>query len=110
MEIFEKLRKYENIHILFWLIKDTCWMLELKWIGTLMVLPTLAIALYIIFKTLHVKEFFINLAIFFWIGANSFWMVTEFFNHAELKHYAIAPFSAGFLFVGIFYFKSLKKA
>jgi hypothetical protein len=36
-------------------------------------------------------------------------MVTEFFHHPEMRNYAIAPFGAGFLFVVIFYFKTLKK-
>ncbi|MFN7912369.1 MAG: hypothetical protein ACK5QC_11095 [Bacteroidota bacterium] len=109
MEIFEKLRKYENIHILFWLVKDTCWMLELRWIGTIMVIPTLALAIYMVYKTRPLKEFYINLAVLFWICANSFWMITEFFHHPEMRNYAIAPFGAGFLFVVIFYFKTLKK-
>ena len=51
MEIFDKIRKYENLHIIFWLIKDTCWMLGLKVLGALMIFPTLGVAIYIIYKT-----------------------------------------------------------
>jgi hypothetical protein len=109
MEIFDKIRKYENLHIIFWLIKDTCWMLELKLLGALMIFPTLGVAIYIIYKTRFLKEVYINFAVFFWILANSFWMICEFFINDLHRHYAIIPFIIGFIFVVIFYYKTLIK-
>jgi hypothetical protein len=43
MALIDKIKKFENLHIVFWLIKDTCWMLEIKWLGTLMVLQTIGV-------------------------------------------------------------------
>ena len=108
MDLLLKIRKYESLHILLWLIKDTCWMLELKWLGAIMMVPTLILAFYIIYKTLGTIEFYINTAVFFWISANSFWMMMEFFNNSVYKDYAAIPFALGFLFVGVFYFKSFR--
>ncbi|PBQ31267.1 hypothetical protein CNR22_05640 [Sphingobacteriaceae bacterium] len=105
MDLLDKIRKYESMHIVFWLIKDTCWMLELKWLGAIMMAPTLFLAGYIIYKTLGTKDAYLNAAILFWIMANSFWMMMEFFNDNAYKYYASIPFGLGFLFVGIFYWR-----
>jgi hypothetical protein len=92
-----RFRKMENTHILFWLLKDISWCLTLKWLGIAMIVPTLAIAGVIAWRTRKiVSELSHNLAIFFWICANSFWMVTEFFGVDEhLKPYALIPFFLG---------------
>ena len=37
MELKKRIKKHENLHIVFWLIKDSCWMLQLKWLGIVMV-------------------------------------------------------------------------
>jgi hypothetical protein len=50
---------------------------------------------------------FINLAVFSWICANSFWMFIEFFTSGQLKLLASIPFGLGFIFVGIYYYKTL---
>ena len=106
MQLLDKIRKFENLHIVFWLIKDTCWMLELKWLGTIIMLPTLYLALYIIYKTKGIRDIYVNIAIFFWISANSFWMMMEFFNNNYYKNFAVIPFGLGFIFIGIFYWKT----
>lgn len=92
-----KYRKMENTHILFWLLKDISWCLTLKVLGIIMIVPTLAIAAVIAWRTRKmVSELTHNLAIFFWICANSFWMITEFFGMDEhLKPYALIPFFTG---------------
>lgn len=79
----ESIRKHENLHIVFWLIKDSCWMLELRWLGILMIIPTLTIALLIVFITRKTVDLYINLGILFWICANSMWMYVEFFTDAN---------------------------
>ena len=99
-----KYRRMENLHILFWLIKDTCWCLSFKWLGITMIFPTMLVAVLICWRTRHlVSEFTHNLAVIFWIGANSFWMITEFFGYDEaLKFYALIPFGLGL--VTLFYY------
>jgi hypothetical protein len=82
-------------------------MLEFKWLGILMVIPTLSIAGIIVYITRKTVDVFLNLAILFWISANSFWMFIEFFSTGELKYWASIPFSLGFIFVGIYYYKTL---
>lgn len=103
MELLDKLRKYESMHIVFWLMKDSCWMLELKWLGALMILPTVSLAVYLVLKTIRTRDMYINIAIFFWISANSYWMVMEFFNNNLYKNFAAIPFALGFVFVAAFY-------
>ena len=111
MELTDKIKRFENLHIFFWLIKDTCWMLEYKLIGALMIIPTIAVAIYIVMKTRRTPEVFINLAVFCWISANSFWMLMEFFNHNLYKNYSLLPFGLGFFFVALYYRKrSLSKS
>ena len=105
MHLLDRIKKYENIHIVFWLIKDTCWMLELKTAGAIVMIPTIYVAIYIAYKTRGTAELYINLAILFWIIANSYWMMIEFFNDNEYKNAAIVPFFLGFIFVVIFYVK-----
>ncbi len=104
-----KIRHYENLHIPLWLLKDTCWMLQWRVLGITMIFPTVTVALIIAVKSWREKdeEFLINLAICFWISANSYWMVCEFFHHEEIKNYAGFPFVAGMLCVAVFYYKRL---
>ncbi len=104
---FHKLRKLEHIHIPLWLIKDTCWMMEWKVIAGIMIIPTVLVAIVIAVLTFRHEEFFINLAICFWISANVYWMCCEFMGHAELKYYAGIPFAIGIICSAIFYMKRL---
>jgi hypothetical protein len=107
MELWEKIKKMESLHIVFWLIKDSCWMLQFKWLGIMMVIPTLTIAAFIVFITRKSNDVFINLAVLAWISANSFWMYIEFFTSGELKYWSSIPFALGFLFVGVYYYKTI---
>ncbi|WP_201980112.1 hypothetical protein [Hymenobacter rubidus] len=97
-------RKMENTHILFWLLKDIAWCLVWRPLGLLMVLPTLGIAIVIAWRTrAYASELAHNLAIVFWITANSLWMSSEFFGfdtvqitpHITGKHLALVPFLTG---------------
>lgn len=98
--------RFDNIHILLWLIKDTCWMLEWKILGTLMIAPTIGVALYLAAKSKAEDIFWINLAICFWISANAYWMVCEFVERDIYKDYAGIPFALGLMSVAVFYFKT----
>lgn len=102
-----KVKHYENLHIPLWLLKDTCWMLHWKTMGITMIFPTVLVALIIAIKTWKEKtdDFWINLAVLFWISGNSYWMTCEFFKHEDIKNFAGIPFVAGMISVGYFYFK-----
>lgn len=103
----QKIRQFENAHIALWLLKDTCWMMQWKVMGVLMIFPTVYVALLITYKCWKLKrmEFWINLSICMWIGANSYWMCCEFFNAEQYKNYAGIPFVLGMVFVAVFYRK-----
>jgi hypothetical protein len=108
MDLLDKIRKFESMHIVFWLVKDTCWMLELRWLGAVMIVPAIYLAVYITVKTWNTKDVYLNAAIFFWITANSFWMMMEFFNDSQLKDLATIPFVIGLFFVALFYWKDYR--
>ena len=97
------IRKFENLHILLWLIKDSCWMLEVRWLGTLMILPTVSVAIWIAWICRSTKDVYINLAVLCWIVANSAWMLMEFFTKEEYKLYTAIPFGLGLVFTLYFY-------
>ena len=103
MDLFEKIRRYESMHIVFWLVKDSCWMMEFKSLGAVMIIPTVFLALYLAVKTFKTRDFYINMAILCWISANSYWMIVEFFFENQHKNLAAIPFALGFIFVVLFY-------
>lgn len=84
-------------------------MLQWRILGITMIVPTITVAIIITVKSWREgdDEFWINLAICFWISANSYWMICEFFKHEEIKNYAGIPFLAGMLCVVCFYAKRL---
>ena len=94
-------RLIENIHVGLWLTKDLCWMMEWKWVGTIMIFPTVIAALWLLVRSAHRFDFWINLAVFFWILGNASWMLVEFF-HRGIKEYAFPFFVLGFLSFGVF--------
>lgn len=105
-------RKMENMHILFWLVKDISWCMDWKILGMLMIVPTLGVALVIAWRTRSLKsELAHNLAIIFWISANSYWMLSEFFGFDTVrigtitdgKHLAIIPFGIGLAILLYYY-------
>jgi hypothetical protein len=97
-------RKMENMHIVFWLLKDVSWCLIWKVLGILMIFPTLAISIIISYRTREIRsELAHNLAVTFWITANSLWMISEFLHFDTMKiwkgfegkHLALIPFAIG---------------
>jgi hypothetical protein len=103
MELFIRIRKYENLHIVFWLVKDSCWMMEFRTLGAIMIIPTFLLAVYLVVKTIGHREVYINSAILCWITANSYWMIVEFFNDDQYKELSAIPFLIGFVFVALYY-------
>jgi hypothetical protein len=105
-------RKIENMHIIFWLLKDVSWCMIWKPLGIAMVFPTLIISIVIAWRTKEIKsELAHNLAISFWITANSYWMIAEFLHfdtmplwrQFEGKHLALIPFVIGILILSNYY-------
>ena len=101
-----KFRSLENLHVLFWLVKDICWCIGFKPLGVAMIFPTLSVAVYIMIKNRHiVAELTHNMAIILWITANSLWMIFEFTGtDEELRYYCLIPFLAGLLILVYYYF------
>jgi hypothetical protein len=108
----KKYRIIENLHIVFWLIKDLCWCIGFKSLGIAMVVPTLCIAGYIVWQNRTIaSELYHNLAVLFWIVANSYWMISEFFSFddksfvggIEGKIFAVIPFVMGITCLIIYY-------
>ena len=107
-----RFRKMENLHIVFWLFKDVAWCMIWKPLGLAMILPTLLISVIIAWRTKNiVSELCHNLAITVWISANSYWMISEFFQFDSIpvygdityKHLAMIPFMIGILLLAYYY-------
>ena len=107
-----KYHKMENLHIVFWILKDISWCLFWKPLGIMMIIPTLTITIIIAFRTRKmVSELCHNIAISVWIFANSYWMVSEFLGFDEhivtgsitYKHLALVPFVIGVVSLAYYY-------
>ena len=81
-------------------------------LGIAMVFPTLIIAIVISIRTRQfMSELCHNVAVTFWITANAYWMISEFFHFDTLvvygdityKYLAIIPFSIGILMLAYYY-------
>jgi hypothetical protein len=95
------IRRLENVHVAFWLVKDYSWCTSTKWLGLTMIGPTLAFAIYIAYLTRdHVEDCVHNLAICCWIAANVIWMVGEFYFDDGTRSQARVLFWAGLLLLG----------
>lgn len=108
-----RFRKMENLHIAFWLAKDISWCMLWRPMGIAMIVPTLLVAVIITVRNRQfMSEICHNLAIVFWIMANAYWMISEFFlfdglafyGNISYKYLAILPFSAGLLILAYYYF------
>ncbi len=98
------LRASENFHIVLWLLKDLCWVMDLKLAGMIMVVPTVAMAVYIAWRSRGVLgELLHSVAVVFWILANGTWMIGEFFLEDGTRPLVATFFIAGLLTVSWFY-------
>lgn len=103
-----RFRRIENLHILFWLLKDIAWAVNFRMLGVTMIIPTIIAALVITWQTRRIfSELVHNLAVVFWITANCSWMIGEFYGIDEgtygLRKLAIIPFSIGLLILAVYY-------
>lgn len=106
--MFLDFRKIENLHILLWLLKDICWVADLKWLGTFMILPTISVAIWLTWKMRQsYSELMHNLAVIAWILANSTWMIGEFFLDDGTRPAALIFFGLGLVLLFVFYGREL---
>ncbi len=107
-----QIRKYENFHIFLWLLKDTSWLLQFKAFGIFMIFPTIGFAILITWKGHRSILYTLpNLAVLFWIIANSFWMVTEFLKIDEqYKLFSLIPFTLGITCIVAYYVSAVFKS
>jgi hypothetical protein len=106
------IRKIENLHILFWLLKDMSWCMEWRILGVLMIIPTVGLCVFTTVKMWSdLSERYHNIAVLLWILANSFWMLSEFLGvdgkiitqNISIKDLSIVPFGLGVLVLFWFY-------
>ena len=108
--ISEKLRRTENLHILFWLVKDTCWCLLFRPVAMAMIIPTILIAIWIVIKTRKMPtELAHNIAVLCWITANSIWMYGEFYDNDGTRPFALIFFISGLVSLAMYYGQQLRK-
>ena len=120
--VANRLRRMENMHVVFWLVKDISWCMIWKPLGIAMIVPTLSIAIWISWKNRSIQsELSHNLAIVFWITANAYWMISEFLGFDEMvvwreftgKHIALIPFTIGAIillhYYIVYYPKEMKR-
>ena len=100
----DDIRGTENLHILLWIMKDTCWVQDYRLLGVSMILPTISVAIYLTVKSrLQREELIHNIAVCFWLCANSVWMVGEFFYEDHTRPYAMVFFALGLLTLALHY-------
>jgi hypothetical protein len=97
-------RKIENLHVALWLLKDVSWCSDWKFLGLLMVVPTLLVSLKICWDTRHqLAEVVHNVAVSLWICANTTWMIGEFYYEDGTRHIARGFFYAGMALLVSYY-------
>ena len=98
------LRANENMHVVLWLLKDLCWLMEYRVAGLVMVAPTVAMAVHIAWRSRKdQQDFFQALAVILWILANSTWMLGDFFFGGRGHGVAQALFLTGLGILGFYY-------
>jgi hypothetical protein len=116
-------RKTENLHIVFWLMKDISWCMMWRSFGVFMIVPTLGAAIFITWRSRKLKtDLAHNLAVVFWIMANAWWMIAEFFEFDEIplwqgvtgREFAMIPFLIGALvlvrhYAGVFLTRNMPR-
>lgn len=105
---YPRYRALENFHIVLWLFKDLCWCSNAKTMGLLLIIPTLLLAIYILYLHWSEKvERLHNAAVVCWICANSVWMLGEFYFEDGLRDYALLFFISGIICISYYYLSEL---
>lgn len=100
------IRKIENVHIGFWLLKDIGWIQDFHILGIAMVIPTLLIAIWLTWHTRRdAEECAHGAAVVCWITANAIWMVGEFFYNDTTRPIASIFFAIGVVILAWHYIR-----
>jgi hypothetical protein len=101
----KKIQLLENFHIILWLVKDSCWLIQFKLGGVIMIVPTVFFAFYLTWKTRHTMILCLpNIAVCFWIMANAVWMLGEFFDFNHVP-FSLVSFLLGIVVVSIYFYR-----
>jgi hypothetical protein len=105
----DKHKILDNLHVALWLLKDLLWSMDNK-LGVILIIPAVVVSIYILVKQFNNRnDIYHNLAICFWILANSTWMTCELYklNYMNLVY---VLFGAGTIVLVYFYFtEAIKK-
>lgn len=104
--LFKKIKKQylEQLHVLFWILKDMLWCIELKPLAIGLGIITILYSIFVI----YLKPRLLNFAILCWILANFFWMCSDFYS-VNTSYFYIPLFLLGVIFGGLsFYKKAIK--
>jgi hypothetical protein len=108
MDKEEQTRLLENGHVAIWLVKDFCWCSGFKELGIAMAGPTIMLAAYLVYRARNCSRDMIhNLAVLFWLCANTTWMAGEFWFNDGSRPQAKVFFIAGLAVLLIFYLWSI---
>jgi hypothetical protein len=101
---YPDIRHLENLHIVFWLMKDLGWVRDFHWLGLGMLVPTFLVQLLITWRArAHRVELIHNLAVCCWIIANGIWMIGEFYFDDGTRSLATAFFVTGLILIIPYY-------
>jgi hypothetical protein len=90
---------FENLHLPFWLLKDSAWAMQMKTLGIVMAFPTLFLSIFVVYRTRHnMTHMLPNLSITFWILANCLWMADEFYGF-NMHWICYPPFAIGMMII-----------
>jgi hypothetical protein len=89
----------DTVNSLTWFLMDASWMLQMKEISLLMIVPTILTGVILCYIEKRKNITFINIAILCWICMNVSWMFADI--HAVSTYLLIAKsfFCAGLLFI-----------
>lgn len=104
MKLFKNERAYENALVFLWLLKDTSWCHSWHFLGMAMIVPTLAVQIYLTWRSRYDEhEVFHSIAVACWIAANAIRMTDEFFRGDSWRPGALWLFSAGLVTMFFYY-------
>lgn len=97
--------KIENLYILLWLLKDLCWVVDWKLMGSIMIVLMVGVVIWLIWKMRkNYVELMYNFVVVCWICVNVIWMLGEFYFYDGICLYVIGVFVVGLGLLVFFYF------
>lgn len=90
--------KFDSIHLLLWLIKDTVWVMGFKHIAIFMIFPTVGYTCFLLYKNYSDQNYFILYsAILCWLLGNSAWILNDFLFDNKYNKVSYLFFALGIL-------------